>query len=199
MQVNVKIDASDLIRWSTDLSAVKFRLAAKNATNRAARAARTQAIKDIAIDANVPTSRIRRGVGPLRTASPGNLSASWTASKTPIGILNTAGAVIATSGGLHASTFAVSGGGSASLNAPKAFIMKAKGGRFVVVRTGRGRKDFKGIYAEMPSTAMSQPASVPRINWIKNATANITRELNVGLQAVLDRGSPPSDSGSNTD
>ena len=199
MQVDVKIDARDLLRWASDLSASKFKLAAKNALNRGARAARTQAVKDIARDANVPTSRIKPGVGPLRTASPSNLVASWSATKVRVGIMNTAGASIATSGGLTASTFALSGGGSAALRAPKAFIMRANGGTFVVVRKGKGRNDLKGVYAEAPNTAMRQENSMPRTNWTRNATTNIKRELETGLQAVLNRGSPPSDTGSNTD
>ena len=199
MQVNVKIDTADLLRWATELSASKFKLAAKNSLNRAARAARTQAIKDIAADVGVSTARVRPGVSALRTASPSNLSASWTASKVRVGILATAGAVIARSGGLTASTFRATGGGSASLSAPKAFVIKSNGGRVVMVRRGKGRSAIKGVFAEMPSTALAQPNSAPRREWHHHAEINIKRELEVGLQAVLNRASPPSDSGSNTD
>ena len=198
MQVNVKIDTAGLLKWATDLSASKLKLTLKNSLNRAARAARTQAIKDIAADVGVSTARVRPGVSALRTASPSNLVASWTASKVRIGILATAGAVIARSG-LTASTFRATGGGSSTLSAPKAFVVKSNKGRVVMVRRGKGRSAIKGVFAEMPSTAIAQPNSAPRREWQHHAEINIKRELEVGLQAVLNRASPPSDSGSNTD
>ena len=196
MQVNIKLDTSSLLRWATDLSAYKIKLALKNGLNRAARAARKDAVADIAADANVPLARVKPGISKLRTASPGNLTASFDAKPLRIGILATGGATIAKGVGLHASTHRLSGGRSASLSAPKAFIKNAGGGRVVMVRTGKGRKALKGIFGENPASAMRQDNAFARQHWLKDAAAKVEREITADLTKVLNGGSPLSDSGS---
>ena len=197
MQVNIRLDTSSFLKWATDLSGYKLRLALKNGLNRAARAARNDAVADIAADANVPLAKVKPGISKLRTASPGNLSASFDAKPLKIGILNTGGATIAKGVGLHASSHRHTGGRSGSLDAPKAFILNAGGGRVVVVRTGKGRKAIKGIYAETPKAALGQDNAFARQHWLKDAAANVQREITADLAKVLSGSSPAPDSGSN--
>ena len=197
MNVNIRIDTKDFLRWATDLSAYKLRLALKNGLNRAARAARKEAVVNIAADANVPLARVKPGVSKLRTASPSNLSASFDAKGLRIGIANTAGATIARGVGLTASTHKLTGGGSASLKAPKAFMLRANGGKVIMVRTGVGRKAIKGVFAQTPKNAIGAGNAYARTQWMKTAAANVQREITADLGKVLNGGAPGGDTGSN--
>lgn len=192
------IDVSKLTEWAGELSRYTIRLAAKNAINRTARRARNEAIKTIATDIGVSTARVKKSVSALRAASPWNLKAEFTASAQRIGILNVTGARVLRLGGLTASTYRLTGGGSSSLNVAKAFRVKANGGTFVAVRKGGSRLPLKGIYAEHPATALGQKNAAARQQWQKVVDADMPAELSKGFQAVLDGMRPPADSGSNT-
>ena len=197
MQVNVKIDTTALLRWANELSTAKIKGAIKSGLNRAGRRARTEFIANTAADANVPSARIRKGISPFRSASPSRLVAAFDAKPVKIGILSTAGATISKGSGLHAATHVVTGGGSASLDVQRAFVITtANGGRVVMIRRGSGRKNIKAIYAEQPATALNQGRSAPRIKWLKTAADETAREITAGLQAVMNGGSPASDAGS---
>lgn len=195
--LSVKIDASSFIKWATELSSYKFKLAAKNALNRASRLARTSAIEVIALDEGISQARAKQSISKLNAASPSRLVTTWSALKQRIGILSTAGAKFSKGVGLTASTFRVTGGGSASLNISKAFVIVANGGKVLLIRKGKGRKAIKGVYAETPKTAMAQDGGAARRIWQKTASTRLPQELTSGLQAVLNGASPPSDSGTN--
>ena len=77
-------------------------------------------------------------------------------------------------------------------------VILANGGRVLMIRTGKGKKAIRGVFAEMPSTAMAQPNSAARRIWQKTAEVRLPIELKAGLEAVLNGASPPSDSGSNS-
>ena len=197
MPVTITIDTSKLLYWAKDLGSYKIRLAAKSALNKAARAARTSAIEVIALDEGVSQARAKKSISKLNTASPSRLVATWSASKQRIGILSTAGAKFAKGSGLTASTHKLTGGRSAALVVPKAFVITANGGRVLVIRKGKARGDIKPIFAETPSTGLGQDNAAGRKVWQKTAETRLPQELNEALSAVLKGASLPSDSGSN--
>lgn len=194
----IKIDTSSLLKWATELSSYKFALALKNGLNRASRAARTSAVEMIALDEGISQARAKQSISKLNTASPSRLVTTWSASKQRIGILSTGGATFSKGSGLSAKTFRVTGGRSAALSIPKAFVIMANGGKVLVIRKGKGRKAIKGVFAEMPNTAMAQANGAARKIWGKTANVRLQQELTTSVQAVLNGGSPPGDSGSNT-
>jgi hypothetical protein len=159
-----------------------MRNAIRRAIDQSAGAARKIALQEIAKDANVPVARIRPGVSKVVRTSQTRLSASFTASKVRVGILNTAGATVSRRGGLSASTHVSTGGGSSHLHVQKAFVIRANGGRFVAYRKGKGRLSLKAIYAEMPSTAMGQDDAAARKAWQKSAEVELSVRLGREIQ-----------------
>jgi len=205
MAVVVKIDTRELVSWASK-AASKLPSALASAVNKSAREGRTIAIKQIAADENVSTAVAKRGIGPLRRASPGKLIATWDALTTKIGILQTQGgegkvayttakARRATRGGatLNFSTHSVTGGGSSHLALRRAFVLTANGGRALMIRLGSGKKDIKAVYAATAATIMKQEKSAPRVAWQKTVEASLPRNVTTAVQAVLDGGSGPSD------
>lgn len=178
--INVGIDASPLERWAAELSARGLRNAIRRAVDQSARAARKITITVIAGDIGVSKAKFKQAVPKVRASTAGDLSALWTISKARIGILNVTGAKVTKTIGLKASTHRLTGGGSASLDVPKAFVVNAKGGgRFVAFRRGAARLPIKGIYAEHPATAMGQPNAAPRKTWEREASREIATRLPV--------------------
>lgn len=113
--LNVTVDASQLERWASELSARGMRNAIRRAVDQSARAARKAIIPLIAADIGVPKSKIAAAVPKVKASTAGNLTASWTISKQRIGILNVSGANVVKGAGLSASTHRLTGGGSARL------------------------------------------------------------------------------------
>jgi hypothetical protein len=179
--VNVSIDTSKLSKWAEELSERGFRNALRRAIDQSARAARKVTIDAIAKDIGVSKSAIKAATPKIRTTTAGNLSASFTVTKLRIGIMNVSGATISRAGGLHASTHRVTGGGSASLDVSKAFVINANGGRFVAFRKGKERLPIKGIYAESPSTALGQEGSAPQKVWKDTANKELATRLPVEI------------------
>lgn len=175
--LNVVFDARRLEAWASEISARGFRNAIRRAVDQSARAARKVAVDVIARDIGVSKARIKAAVPKVVATKAGDLTARWTVSKLRIGILNTAGATVARYGGLTASTHRLTGGGSASLNVGKAFIVSANSGRFVAFRKSKSRLPLKGIYAETPATAMGQDRAAARVTWQKSADAELATRL----------------------
>jgi hypothetical protein len=175
--LNVTVDASKLEAWASELSARGLKNAIRRAVDQSARAARKAAIDVIAKDIGVSKARIKVAVPKVVATKAGDLSARWTISKLRIGILNTAGATVRRYGGLTASTNRLTGGGSASLNVAKAFVVNANGGKFVAFRKTGGRLPLKAIYAETPATAMGQDRAAARVAWQKVANAELAARL----------------------
>lgn len=88
-------------------------------------------------------ARIKPGVTKLRRTTQSDLSASFTASKLRIGILNTIGASI-DAAGLRASTFRLTPGGSTKLTVRNAFLVHANRGTFVAIRRSKDRYSGMG-------------------------------------------------------
>jgi hypothetical protein len=183
--VSVKLDAAKLAAWAEELSIRGMRNAIRRAVDQSARAARKITMPIIAADIGVSKAKIAAAVPKVVASKAGDLSARWTISKLRIGILNTAGANVSRKGGLTASTHKLTGGGSASLNVGKAFIINANGGRFVAFRKGPSRLPIKGIYAESPSTAMGQDQAKARITWQNEASKQLAARLPVEVQKQL--------------
>jgi hypothetical protein len=184
--VNVKLDTTKLAAWAEELSARGMRNAIRRAVDQSARAARKQTIPIIAADIGVSKAKIAAAVPKVITTKAGDLAARWTISKLRIGILNVQGAAVSRLGGLSASTHRLTGGGSASLNVGKAFIINANGGRFVAFRRGGSeRLPVKAIYAESPATAMGQDRAAARATWQKAANAELSSRLPVEVQKQL--------------
>ena len=175
--LNVTVDASQLERWASELSARGMRNAIRRAVDQSARAARKEIIPLIAADIGVPKSKIAAAVPKVKASTASNLTASWTISKQRIGILNVSGASIVKRGGLTASTHRLTGGGSARLNVKKAFVINANGGRAVVYRKSGSRKPLKAIYAETPATAMGQDGAAARVAWQREANKQVGQRL----------------------
>lgn len=183
--LSVSLDISKLETWANELSARGMRNAIRRAVDRSATAARKLALDVIAKDAGVAVARIKPGVTKVKRTTQTDLSASFTANKLRVGILQTAGATITRGAGLHASTFRLTGGGSASLDVANAFVINANGGRFVAIRRGKSRLPVKGIYGEAPNTAMGQPDAAARKAWQKEAEAQLSARLAVEVQKQL--------------
>lgn len=175
--LNVKLDTTQLEAWASELSARGMRNAIRRAVDQSATAARRIALDTIARDIGVSKGRIKEAVGKVRRSSQTNLSASFTASKLRLGILNVAGASVTKGSGLQASTHRLSGGGSASLDIRKAFVIHANGGTFVAFRKGRERLPLKGVYAEHPATALGQDGAAAQTAWRKAADAELATRL----------------------
>lgn len=191
--VNVQIDTTKLGQWASELSERGFRNALRRAIDQSARAARKVAIDAIAKDIGVSKGKIRAATPKVITTKAGSLSASWTVLKLRIGILDTAGATISRSGGLHASTHRLTGGGSSGLDVSKAFLVTtASGGKFVAYRKGKERLPIKGIYAEHPATAMGQDGSAPQKLWKDTANKELAARLPVEIgKAFVTEGLSP--------
>jgi hypothetical protein len=178
VDLRVDIDAGPLERWAEELSARGLKNAVRRATDQSARAARKTTVPIIAKDIGVSPAKIKAAVPKVKATTNGSLVATWTISKLKIGIRNVQGAVVARVGGLSAATHRLTGGGSAALSIPNAFLVKtAAGGTFVAYRKGGGRLPIKSVYAETPATAMGQGDAVPRTTWEKAANAEIATRL----------------------
>lgn len=186
--LNVTFDASKLEAWASELSTRGLRNACRRAVDQSARAARKLTMPIIAADIGVSKAKIAAAVPKVVASKAGDLSARWTISKLRIGIHNTAGAAVSRYGGLTASTHRLTGGGSASLNVAKAFVINANGGRFVAFRRGKERLPIKGIYAESPSTAMGQDRAAARVTWQGVANRELAKRLpvEIGKQFVAE-------------
>ena len=195
--MKVTLDCGPLIAWASDLANSRIRSVLASALNRAARSARKEAINTIARDIGVPIARVKPSVGKIIRASPGKLSASFIVGKSRIGIKNVSGATFSKGSGLTASTHRLTGGGSSSLHAGKAFLIKTgAGGGFIAIRIGKGRAAIRAVAAEGVNTSMAQPNAAARVGWQRDASTNATREVSAGVQAALLSRAAPSDSGS---
>ena len=183
--VNVKLDTTKLASWAEELSIRGMRNAIRRAVDQSARAARKVAIAVIAADIGVSASKIRPATPKVVATKAGDLAARWTISKLRVSILNVQGATVSRLGGLTASTHRLTGGGSASLNVGKAFIVNANGGRFVAFRRGSERLPVKAIYAESPATAMGQDGAAARVTWQNEANKQLATRLPVEVQKQL--------------
>jgi Prophage minor tail protein Z (GPZ) len=196
--LEVKLDATKLEAWASELSARGIRNAIRRAVDKSATAARRLALEVIAKDIGVPKARIKDAVSKVRRTTQTNLSASFTASKMRISMLAT-GASVSHPGGLTGSTYRLTGGGSASLNVKEAFIVNANGGRFVAVRRSKSRLPIKGIFAETPSTALGQSGAAAQVAWEKEANKQLAERLPAEIQRqLLSEGIPysaPADTG----
>jgi hypothetical protein len=191
--VNVSINTAQLAAWAAELSERGMRNALRRAIDQSARAARKVAVKVIASDIGVAASKLKSAVPKVVTTKAGDLSARWTVTKMRISIADVQGASITKSGGLHASTHRLTGGGSASLDVKKAFLVKmANGARFVAFRRGSARNPIKAIYAEHPASALGQDGAAARVTWQKTADTELSRRLPIEIgKAFVSEGLSP--------
>lgn len=174
--------------------------AMRRAVDKAARTARKEALRKMAADIGAPASKFRSAVPLVRASTASNISASWTVSKKRLSLLELSGTkfvpvLSALRGKASGSTFRVTGGGSASLNLPKAFILTASNGaRLLMIRNGKGRAAIKPLYAGMPNTTMSQDDGAPRREWQKVAERELSLNLGAELQRAFNGLSGPSPS-----
>ncbi len=188
VELRVQIDTRQFVE-RMEFSAREGVNAMRRTVDKTARAARKDAIKTMAKDIGVPASKFRDATPLVRGSTQNNLSAVWTIKKKAIGALNVGtflSGMNANRGSYTGSTFRLTGGGSASLNIPKAFVIEANGGRALMVRTGKGRKDFKPVYIEMPSTGMAQDKAAPRVDWTKAVDRLLASTMAAEIQHALD-------------
>lgn len=184
MGLKVDLDTRSMSRWAEELSARGLRNAIRRAVDQSARAARKEAIPAIAKDIGVARGKIREATPKVQTTTASNLSAHWTVSKMRIGIINVQGAKVGR-GGLRASTHRLTGGGSASLNIPRAFLVKKGGQQYVAYRSGAHRLPIKAVYAEHPATALGQTGGYAQRTWQKVAEREANRRLETEIQKQL--------------
>ncbi len=161
------------------------------ATNTATKAARKYTVPVVKQDANLSES-LSNEIGRVQLASPGNLTARVAFKPGRHSILRTGGATFSPGmswnrGSLSASTHRLSGGGSASLSVPKAFILRGSGhGKFMVAsRTGKARKAFKVIYAASAKATMHNEAQRPAQTFIEVAQRELDREVSSVLETAF--------------
>ena len=183
-ELKVTIDGSKLEKWATELSTRGMRNAIRRAVDKSATAARKIALDIIAKDIGVPKARIKDGVTKVKRTTQTNLSASFTANKMRINMLAT-GASVGRPGGMTGSTYRLTGGGSASLNIPDAFLVSANGGTFIAIRRSKQRLPIKGVFAETPSTALGQDGAAARKAWDKAANSELATRLPQEIQKQL--------------
>lgn len=175
----IELDARQFEAWAAQTTKQMTRQL-RQAVDKSARYARAQTIPVMAKDSGVPAARFRAATPLVRGSSGSDLAAKWTIAKSANFIRGSAGSY---------STFAVTGGGSASLSLPKAFTL---GGRGVFVRRGKGKSAFKPVYAESPVTGMSQEDGAPRKRWEEAGERSLSLLAAAAVQAALNgSGSEP--------
>lgn len=183
--VEIKIQVQNELTPATENAAREVVNALRRSVDKTARAARKETIKTMSRDIGVPASKFRDAVPLVRPSTQANISASWTISKKPIGALNVGTFTPGMSwnrGSYSGSTFRLTGGGSASLNLGKAFVLHANGGTALMIRQG---SKIKPIYIEMPNTGMSQSDGAPRKDWEKVANRELAANVGAEVQRAL--------------
>lgn len=175
--LDVKIDTKQFEDWARELSTGGLVRALRRGIDQSARAARKTALTTMAADTGVSPGKIKDAVAKVRATTQGSLTASFTVRKKAINIASVSGARVSRSSGLSASTFRLTGGGSASLNVKQAFMVRANGGRFIAIRRGKQRLPVKGVFAESPSTALGQDRAAAQVAWQKAANAELSQRL----------------------
>jgi hypothetical protein len=165
--------------------------ALSGAVNTATKAARKATAPVVKQDANL-TESITKEIGRTQLASPSNLTARVAFKPGRHSILRTSGATFSPGmswnrGSLAASTHRLSGGGSASLSAPKAFILRGAGhSKFMIAyRTGKARKAFKVIYAASAKATMHNEAQKPAQTFIQTAQRELDHEVSSALETAF--------------
>jgi hypothetical protein len=188
MNINVKLDVHELVQ-RMDIAPVEIMKGLRSAVDRTARAARREAIKEAARDEGVSIREAGKNQPLVRGSTQSSLSASWTVKPIFVNIMRVSGARLNRGTGLEASTFRITGGGSAHLLAPKAFGMRVGNTSaplaFHRFQFGPGthRRGYRAMSAEMTRTAMGQEDGAARSVWHKVAK----RELKVLAEAAVAR------------
>ncbi len=188
--VTVTLDTAAFEAWTAKATA-QLAKNLRSAVNTSARAARRATIIAIAEDSGVPASRFRKGTPLVSGATTGSLTARWTVSGRGTGNMlraqggNSVPAKIKHGSDYVGSTFRQTGGGSNPLVAKAFVVLGRSGNRLVVVRTGKGRGDWKPLYAEGPGTAMRQVNSVPRRTWERVARAQLSERAPLAVAKAL--------------
>jgi hypothetical protein len=197
VDLRVQIDIRQFVE-RMEFSAKEAVNAIRRTIDRTARAARKDAIKTMSKDIGVSVSKFKDAVPLVKASTQSNLSASWTVKKKGISILNVgtfSPILSANRGSFSGSTFRLTGGGSSNLSIGKAFIVHTKnGGTFLAVRTGKGKGDFKAIWAEMPNTALGQNDGAPRKEWERSVGKTLAPTMEAEIQRALDGTEGPSPS-----
>ena len=195
MSISIRLDAHELIERMTFASREAFN-AIRSGLAKGAREARKDALETFASDANVTNARAKRA---QPTVKIDGLVASWSPSKSAANIASTAGANSTRKGGLTASTFTITGGGSASLVARHGFILKLGSASVALNRVtfgpGSHRGGLKKVFAENAQSGIGQTDGAPRKTWERVAPIAVETAISAALQSVLDGYGVRGDSG----
>lgn len=188
MEIALQLDTRQLEAWASQ-TVRQMTNALRSAVDRSARYARSETIPAIEADLNVPKARLRPAMPLVRASrSGGAIEADWDIGKSANTIRQAGMVALAKGkrGTVQVSTFATTGGGSASLTLNRTFVIAGpKGGQVVMVRTGPGKKNIKAIYAGSPSTDMAQADSVPREVWTDAAERSVSLLTAAAVQNAL--------------
>lgn len=190
--IEIRLDCTEFLDRIKHVEKEAF-AAIRSGVMKAGRAARRDALQEFARDANLrDASRARRNVS-LVTNPGGGLIARWTVSQRPANLGSTAGATADRPSGLHARTFVESGGGSATLNAHRGFLLNLAGNLIGFNRVASGhRSGYKPVFAESIKSGMGQSDAAPRRSWEKAAADKAVTEVSAALQTVMDGANAPS-------
>lgn len=190
--LTVKLDTGPFVKFITDLTASKMRTELKNALNRTMTISRKAFVNAASKDTGLSVAIVNKSLSRTVRASPWSLVTSFTATKSRVLILKTAGAKFAKGSGLTAAIHTLTGGGSSHLAVAKAFTIVGRGGNKLLMV--RGKSGMKTIYGEHIATALGRPG-IPRQIFVKTAQKVLPRELAKSLSAALHASSTPDSSG----
>jgi len=190
--LRIKLDVRELVE-RMEGGAKETENAIRRGVDKSARLARKEAVKKMAADMGVKPADIRPFVPPVKTTRPGNLQAVWTIKRKAFSAFRFGNftPVVAWNKGrfdMSSGTYRLTQGGSTNLSLPKVFTLAANGGRALMVRYGRGRKDVKAIYGMSTLATMKQSDGAARREWEKTANANLAATLPEGVQVAIDGG-----------
>ncbi len=203
MQITVQLDTKEFVD-RMDRAAVDMVRGLRSAVDKTARTARREAIKEAAKDEGVTIREAGKGQPLVKASTQYSLSASWTIKPVFVNVMKTSGASLIRGEGLHASTYRLTGGGSADLNAPKAFRMGVSNadGALAFLRTRHGPGTHRGgglraISAEMTRTSMGQEDGAAAKLWKRTAERELKTLANAAVQRALDGAGASTDHGVN--
>lgn len=203
MQITVQLDTRELVD-RMDRAAVDMVRGLRSAVDKTARLARREAIREAARDEGVTIREAGKGQPLVKASTQYSLSASWTVKPQFVNVMRTSGASLMRGEGLRASTYRLTGGGSADLNAPRAFRMSVGNadGALAFLRTRHGPGTHRGggiraISAEMTRTSMSQDDGAAAKLWKRTAERELKTLASAAVQRALDGAGASNDHGVN--
>lgn len=185
--IKLTLDPSDLIRWGTAATRL-IENQIRSAVDKSARAARRDAIKEMAANSGVPAARFRQATPLIRPTGPGRIIATFTVGRAGNSVRGPGGKQITsyTRGTpVDVASFVHDGGKFPNLALKRGFVIRANGGLATMTRVGKGRGAIKKVFAASPHSMMKGEKVVKRV-WQATAEQSLRRLAPEAVQAALD-------------